>query len=187
MPNKVFRRKLLNAEKTESASIKTLERNVIFFNESYPLSWCKCKIFKDYSFLDLPVSSDRSYNLSCVSLSLRLRFFLRIDSLVWFLFFDFGQACPIYPGKFAISLWHLKKEARNENRNLTALVCSNTTLTIYYMSIVRPPLTLFLSQYGIHTKPFLHFINCLCNISTFLFQVVVVPWKLACYNFKFSP
>ena len=67
-----------------------------------------------------------------------------------------------------ISLWHLKKEVKNEVRNLTALPASNTALTIYYVSRVFPPLTLSLTQYGIHTKPFLHLISCLCNISLLL-------------------
>ena len=42
----------------------------------------------------------------------------------------------------------------------TALAGSSTTFTIYYTFNVLPsPLTVFLSQYGIHTKPFLHLIN----------------------------
>ena len=53
-----------------------------------------------------------------------------------------GQACQNYPDKFAKSLLHLKKEVRNEIRDLTALAGSNTTLTIYYTSNVLPPLTL---------------------------------------------
>ena len=52
---------------------------------------------------------------------------------------------------------YLKKEVRNEVRGLTALAGSNTTLTIYYTSNVLPPWNLFLSQYGIHTKPFFSF------------------------------
>ena len=39
----------------------------------------------------------------------------------------------------------------------------NTTLTIYYVSNVLPPLILFLSQYEAHTKYFLNFINCFWN------------------------
>ena len=34
----------------------------------------------------------------------------QVDSII---FDDFGQACPSYPGKFAISLCHQKKEGRN--------------------------------------------------------------------------
>ena len=83
----------------------------------------------------------------------------------------FGQACRKYLSKFAISLWH-KKEARNEVRDLTALADSDLTLTIYYTSNVLWPLTLFLSQYGIHTKPILHLIDWLCNRSS-LFQNMV--------------
>ena len=47
-----------------------------------------------------------------------------------FHFDGFGEACPMYPGKFAISLWHLKKEVTNEVKDLNALASSNTTLTI---------------------------------------------------------
>ena len=72
-----------------------------------------------------------------------------------------------------------EKEIRNE----TALAGSNTALTIYYTFNVFPPLNLFLSQYGIHTKPFLNLINYLCNISLLLlFQVTVAPCKLACFS-----
>ena len=53
----------------------------------------------------------------------------------------------------------------NEVWHLTALAGSNTILTIY-ISNVLPLFNLF-SQYGIYTKPFLHFINCLCNIISF--------------------
>ena len=74
---------------------------------------------------------------------------LQVDSII---FDGFGQACPNYPCEFAISLRNRKKEARNEIRDLTALVGSNITLIIYYIFNVHPPLTLFLSQYGIHTK-----------------------------------
>ena len=83
----------------------------------------------------------------------------------------------------AISLWYLKKEVRNEVRNLTALVGSNATHTVYYTSNVLPLLTFFVSWYGIHTKLFLHLINCLCNISSLLFQVMVGPCKLACLKY----
>ena len=93
----------------------------------------------------------------------------------------FGQTCPKYPSKFALSLWHLEKEIRNEVRDLTALAGSNATLVIYYASNFLPPLTLILSQYGIYTKPFLYWINCLCNISL-SFQVTVGPCKLACFD-----
>ena len=58
-----------------------------------------------------------------------------------------------------------------------------TTLAIYYTANVHPPLNPFLSQYGIHTKPFLHLINCLCNISLLLlFHVKVDACKLACFS-----
>ena len=87
------------------------------------------------------------------------------------------------PGKFTISLWHLKKEVRNEVRDLTAWVDSNTTLTIYYTSNVLPLLTLFLSQYEIHTKLSLYLIRCSCNISLLLlFQVTVDPCKLTYFS-----
>ena len=81
--------------------------------------------------------------------------------------------CPEYPVKFAMSLWHLTKEVRNEARDLTALANSNTTVTICYTSSVLPPSNFFLCQYGIHIKPFLHLINCLCNISLLLLEYFV--------------
>ena len=104
-----------------------------------------------------------------------------------FHFDGFDQACLMYPGKFAISLWHLKKEVANEVRDLNALAGSNTTLTIYYTSNVLLLLNLFLSQYGIHTKPFSYLINCLFNINLLLlFQVMVGLCKLACFP-SFEP
>ena len=91
---------------------------------------------------------------------------LQVDSII---FDGFGQACP----KYRLNLQYLcdivTKEVKNEVRNLTALALSNTTLTIYCTSNVHP--TIFLSQYGIHTKPFNYLINCLCN-------------KVYCYCFK---
>ena len=44
-----------------------------------------------------------------------------------------------------------------------------------------PTISLFFSQYGIHTKPFLRLFNCLCNIRSLLFQVTVGPRKLTCF------
>ena len=49
---------------------------------------------------------------------------LQVASII---FDGFGQACLNYPGKFAMSLWHLKKEVRNEVRDLTVLAGWNTT------------------------------------------------------------
>lgn len=72
-------------------------------------------------------------------------------------------------------------KVRNEIRNLTELAGSITTLTIYWISSVLPPQNLFLSQYGIHFKPFLHLINRWCNISLLVFfQVMIGPCNLAC-------
>ena len=68
-----------------------------------------------------------------------------------------------------ITFWHLKKEVKNEVRDLNALAGSNATLTIYYTFHVLPPFTFFLSQYGIHTKLFLHLINSVFKISSTLF------------------
>ena len=53
---------------------------------------------------------------------------LQVDSII---FVGVGQACPKYPGQFAMSLLHHKKEVSNDVRDLTALAGSNTTLTIY--------------------------------------------------------
>ena len=66
---------------------------------------------------------------------------LQVDNII---FDGFGQGCPKYPAKFAISLWHLKKEDRDEGRDLTALPGSKADLTIYYTFNVLPPLNLFL-------------------------------------------
>ena len=52
-------------------------------------------------------------------------YLLQVDSII---FHRFGLACRNYRAKFAISLGNLKKEARNEVRNLTALVGSNILL-----------------------------------------------------------
>ena len=102
-----------------------------------------------------------------------------IDSII---FDEFGQACPNYQGKFTISLGHLKKRVRNEVRDSTELAVLGTSLVIYYTSNVIPPLTYFLSQNGIHNKSFPHLINCLCDISSLLFQVVVGQCTLAFFK-----
>ena len=52
-------------------------------------------------------------------------YLLQVDSII---FHRFGLACQNYHAKFAISLGNLKKEARNEVRNLTALAGSNILL-----------------------------------------------------------
>ena len=57
----------------------------------------------------------------------------------------FGQRYPKYPVKFAMSLWHLKKEDSNEVRDLATLPGSKAGLTIYYTFNIFSPLTLFLS------------------------------------------
>ena len=50
-----------------------------------------------------------------------------------------------------------------------------------YASNVLPLFTLFLCQYRIRSKPFLHFINCFCDINLlFLFQATIGPCKLTC-------
>ena len=57
---------------------------------------------------------------------------LHVDTII---FYWFGQTCPTCSGKFAISLWHLKKEVRNEVRELTTLAGSNIAFTIYSTSM----------------------------------------------------
>ena len=87
---------------------------------------------------------------------------LQVDSII----FDvFDQKCSKYPGKFAISFW----------RGLKLGTCSCWfKYCSYYTSNVLPPLNLFLLQYGIHNKSFLHLINCFCSVSSLiLFQVEV--------------
>ena len=65
--------------------------------------------------------------------------------------------------------------------DLPTLAGSSTTPTIYCASNVLPPLILFLSQYGIHTRSFLHLIICLCNISLSCFHITIGPCELACF------
>ena len=69
----------------------------------------------------------------------------------------------------------LRKKLGMKLRDLNALTCSNTTPMLYYTSNVLSPLNLMLSQYGIHTKPFLYLINCLL-----FFQVTLGSYKLVC-------
>ena len=57
----------------------------------------------------------------------------KVDTVI---FVGFGQVCPKYLGRFAISLWHFKKEVRNEGRGLTAQTGSKSALTINYSSNV---------------------------------------------------
>ena len=52
----------------------------------------------------------------------------QVDAIV---FDGVGQTCPKCPGKFLMSLRHLKKEVRNETT-----FGSNIALTIYYTSNV---------------------------------------------------
>ena len=106
----------------------------------------------------------------------RQKSLLQVDKII---FDGFGLGCPKCQVKFAMSLWHLKKEDRNEVTDLTALPGSKAGLTIHYTFNVLPPLTLFFSYYGIHAKPFLHLIVCITS-SFLLFQVMIDPCKLAC-------
>ena len=73
---------------------------------------------------------------------------LHTDKYESIIFDEFCQATLKYPGKFAISLWHLKKEVRNEVRYLTLVAGSKITLTIYYTSNDLPPLPLFISLWN---------------------------------------
>ena len=93
--------------------------------------------------------------------------YLQVDSIT----FDwFGKACPNYSGKFAMFLLYFKKEDVNEVNDLE-LAGSNTALTIYFTSNILPPLALFFSHFGIHTKPFLHLITFLCKITHCCFKL----------------
>ena len=99
---------------------------------------------------------------------------LQVDSII---FEVFDLRGPKYLGKFAISLWHLKKEVRNEISDLTALTGSNIALTVYHISNVLPPFTLFFFSIP---SLFFYMSNCLCNISLLLlFDITVGPCKLA--------
>ena len=98
-------------------------------------------------------------------------------------YFDgFSQACPNYPGKFAIFLWHPKKEAWNEVKNFTALAGSNTALAIYYTFKVLPEFPF--SSLNMKSMPSLFFIWLLaCVTSLSFFQIAVGPFKLACFSY----
>ena len=88
------------------------------------------------------------------------------------------------PGKFAILLYYgiLRKKPGIKLGAISNTI-SNIALTIYNTPNVLPPLILSLSQYGIHTKPFLHLINCLFNLrSLVLFQVTMDQFKLAYFT-----
>ena len=76
-------------------------------------------------------------------------------------------------GKFAMPLCYgiLRKKPGIKLGAISNTV-SNIALTIYNTPNVLPPLILSLSQYGIHTKPFIHLINCLCNLRSL---VGIVP------------
>ena len=69
----------------------------------------------------LKISVQCRCNISRKNLMLliNVKVFLLVDGII---FDGFGQACPKYPGKFAISQWRLKKEVRNERKDLTALL-----------------------------------------------------------------
>ena len=58
----------------------------------------------------------------------KLESLLQVDSII---FYEFCLTCPNYPGKFAGSSWGLKKDVRNEVKDLTEMADSNTTLTMY--------------------------------------------------------
>ena len=101
----------------------------------------------------------------------------KVDSII---FDGFGQACPKYPGKFAIFLWHRKKEFRNEVRDFTALAGSNIDLSIY-TSNIPPTIHIFLLLIWNPYQDYSSF-DGLCNTSSLLlFQVIVGPCKLACF------
>ena len=99
----------------------------------------------------------------------------------WYYYFRW-----IWPvmGKFAMPLCYgiLRKKPGIKLGAISNTV-SNIALTIYNTPNVLPPLILSLSQYGIHTKPFLHLINCLFNLrSLVLFQVTIDQLKLAYFT-----
>ena len=75
----------------------------------------------------------------------------------------------------------LGKKLGMKLRDLNVLTCSNTTPMLYYTSNVLSPLNLMLSQYGIHTKPFLYLINCLL-----FFPVMLGSHKLVCSEILIS-
>ena len=107
---------------------------------------------------------------------------MKVDSII---FNWASQVCPKYLGKSDMSLWHLNNEVRNEIKDLTALADSNTTLKISSTSNVLAPLNFFSTQYGINITPFLHLINCFCNISSLLlFQMTAYRYSYVQQSYK---
>ena len=70
-----------------------------------------------------------------VLLADRHKSLLQVENII---FDEFGLVCPKYPAKFAMSLWHLKKEDRYDFRNLTALPDLKADVTIYLFSYRLP-------------------------------------------------
>ena len=106
-------------------------------------------------------------------------FYLQVDT---FIFDEVGQTCPKYLGKFAMSLWHLKKEVRNEFRGLTALAGSNTTFMIYLLYIQYSPTIESFPLSIWNPDQLFSSSDCLCNItSLLLLQVTLSPCKLPCF------
>ena len=73
----------------------------------------------------------------------------------------------------------LRKKTGTKSGNQLHYLFKYYSYNLLYVQC-SPTIDLF-PQYGIHTKPFLHLINCLCNISSLSFQVMVGPCKLTCY------
>ena len=112
---------------------------------------------------------------------INMKVFYKLTVFIYLFFFDgFGQTCPNDLGRFVISLWHFKKEVRKDVRdNYTCWFKSYPYRLLY---IHGSPTIGPCPQYGIHTKPLLYMINCLCNISSLLFYVTLGPCKLACFS-----
>ena len=156
--------------------------SIIVFYRCYHFWWAWLgmpKVLKITSMQYLPRFSRKNWVMKLMFRML-INWYMSFTS--WYCYFHgFDQSCPKYLGKFGMSLWYPKKEVRNEVRVMTALAGSTTTLTIYNTSNFLPTLNIFLSQYGIYTKSFLHLINCLCRISPLLlFQVMLAPCNLLC-------
>ena len=104
----------------------------------------------------------------CMMINMKIFYKLMVLFLM-----SLARQAQITKVKFAISLWYLKKEVRNEFRDLTAPAGWNITLTTCNMSNILPPLTLFLWHYGIHTSLF--FISLIVCVET--------PTKVFCCQF----
>ena len=70
---------------------------------------------------------------------------IQVDNII---FDGFSLACPNYPGKFAISLWHVNKEVINEVRNLVNWLVQKQPTEVFckFCSVIENKLILKLQN-----------------------------------------